>query len=97
MERESSKSRTKFWATFSEFKVYIFLVESLIIFVDHFLKNKNRYIYEEKMCEEFSSAHALTLIFIRKIFILQTVFSPPPIIFSSFGSETNVLCTNVLL
>ena len=27
---------------------------------------------EENICEEFSSVHALTLIFIRKIFILQT-------------------------
>ena len=27
---------------------------------------------EENICEEFSSVHTLTLIFIRKIFILQT-------------------------
>ena len=27
---------------------------------------------EENMCKEFSSLHALTLIFIRKIFILKT-------------------------
>ena len=27
---------------------------------------------EETICEELSSVHALTLIFIRKIFILQT-------------------------
>ena len=27
---------------------------------------------EENICEEFSSVHALTLVFIRKIFILQT-------------------------
>ena len=27
---------------------------------------------EENICEEFSSVHALTLILIRKIFILQT-------------------------
>ena len=27
---------------------------------------------EENICKEFSSVHALTLIFIKKIFILQT-------------------------
>ena len=45
---------------------------------------------EENICEEFLSVHALTLITIRKIFILQpivSVFSPPPIIIFSYGVE----------
>ena len=41
--------------------------------------------------EELSSVHALTLIFIRKIFILQTyslgVFIPPPTILFCYGAE----------
>ena len=50
-----------------------FFVESLIIFVDHFFKKKTiDILYEENICEEFSSVHALTLIFIKKIFIFQT-------------------------
>ena len=45
---------------------------------------------EENICKEFSSVHALTLIFITKIFILQThssVFIPAPLIIFSYGVE----------
>ena len=42
---------------------------------------------KENIYEEFSSVHALTLIFIRKIFILQTRFSPPPITIFSYVVE----------
>ena len=46
---------------------------------------------EENICKEFSSVHALTLIFIKKIFILQThsprVFISAPIIIFSYGAE----------
>ena len=42
---------------------------------------------EENIYEEFSSVHALTLIFIRNIFILQTRFRPPPIITFSYVVE----------
>ena len=45
----------------------------VIIFIDHFLKEKKiDTLYEENLWEKFSSVNALTLIFIRKIFILQT-------------------------
>ena len=80
--------------SFSEFKVCLF-VGSLIIFVDHFLKNKKRIdiLYQENICKELSNIHALTLIFIRKIFskkIHQThslrVY-PLPIIVFSYGAE----------
>ena len=45
---------------------------------------------KKNICEEFSSVHALTLSFIRKIFILQTyrlrVYSPTNNIFS-YGAK----------
>ena len=47
-------------------------------------------VAEKNICEELSGVHALTLIFIRKILILQTiasVFSPPSIKMFCYGVE----------
>ena len=89
--RKCRASRTRFHAAFSEFKVCLF-VKCLIIFVGHFLKNKNRYLHYMKkiyaknfqvyMHWHWSSSEKSS--FSKPI---ASVFSPPPIIVFSYGTE----------
>ena len=62
----------------------------IIIFVDHFLKKKIDTLYED-IYKEFSSVHALTLIFIKKSSFskwVASVFKPLAIINFSYVAET---------
>ena len=63
----------------------------IIIFVDHFLKKKKIDTLYEDIYKEFSSVHALTLIFIKKSSFskwVASVFKPLAIIIFSYVAET---------